>query len=397
VELAVANNSRIKITSSDIAIANETRRQAHRARGVTVQANHVSSYTDLQMENAEAIYGSTYQESYENSVTASYPLYTGGVIKNTIKRAESDHKSRKHAHEKSLQDMKQSVASALYAVFRAEDMTVLSEGSVERLVAHVDSVQIHYENGRVGKSDLLRSEVELSNARQNLIRARNDHEVAIKRLNSLMGMPLDTELKIVKAMSREKFAHTLEECIEFGRSNQPELAVAALAIESAKAEAAVARGELLPRATLTATQNLRSSTAFPGKDADSFNAALNIRYDVLDSGVRSSKIAAADESVRRAGHNYASVLDSVTLAVNSDYNGVIEAFERLEESVPTIDKAREAYAIALSRYNEGVGTNIDVVDSETALTQANSNHTQALCDYNVALASLENSMGGKFK
>jgi outer membrane protein TolC len=87
----------------------------------------------------------------------------------------------------------------------------------------------------------------------------------------------------------------------------------------------------------------------------------------------------------------------VTLAVNSDYNGVIEAFERLEESVPTIDKAREAYAIALSRYNEGVGTNIDVVDSETALTQANSNHTQALCDYNVALASLENSMGGKFK
>jgi hypothetical protein len=47
VGLAIANNSRIKMASSDIVIANETRRQAHRARGVTVSLNHASSYTDL--------------------------------------------------------------------------------------------------------------------------------------------------------------------------------------------------------------------------------------------------------------------------------------------------------------------------------------------------------------
>jgi outer membrane protein TolC len=69
----------------------------------------------------------------------------------------------------------------------------------------------------------------------------------------------------------------------------------------------------------------------------------------------------------------------------------------VDESVSAISKAQEAYDIAVNRYNEGVGTNIDVVDSQSALTLASSNHTQALCDYNIALARIENSMGGDLK
>jgi hypothetical protein len=57
------------------------------------------------MENAEILYGGTYQESYANSVTASYPIYAGGVIKHSIIQAETEHKSKRHAYEKSLQDM----------------------------------------------------------------------------------------------------------------------------------------------------------------------------------------------------------------------------------------------------------------------------------------------------
>jgi len=58
-----------------------------------------------------------------------------------------------------------------------------------------------------------------------------------------------------------------------------------------------------------------------------------------------------------------------------------------------IDKAREAYRISLARYREGVGTNMDVLDAQTALQQAYSNNTQALCDYNIAVARIENAVG----
>jgi outer membrane protein TolC len=276
-------------------------------------------------------------------------------------------------------------------------MAKLSAGSVARLVAHVDNVRIQYENGKVGKADLLRSEVELSNARQNLISANNDHDVAVKQLNNQMGMPLGTELRISETLKYEKFAHTLEECVEFGRANHPELIMAALAIESAESDAAIARGDMRPKASLTATQNLSDNSSWPGAKADSFSLALNAEFTILDSGVGLSKITAADAVLQRARRNYEVTLNSRMLAINSDYNGIIEASRRLDESIPTIGKAQEAYEIALDRYNEGVGTNIDVVDSQTALTQANSNYTQALCDYNMALSRLENSIGGEFK
>jgi outer membrane protein TolC len=70
-----------------------------------------------------------------------------------------------------------------------------------------------------------------------------------------------------------------------------------------------------------------------------------------------------------------------------------EAGLRIEKGARAVDMAQEAYRIALVRYREGVGTNIDVLDAHAALSQSESNHTQALCDYNIAVARLVNAMG----
>ena len=117
----------------------------------------------------------------------------------------------------------------------------------------------------------------------------------------------------------------------------------------------------------------------------------------MDSGIGASKVSSAEESVRRAKYNHEQIREGVLLAVSSHYNSIMEAAQRVGESASAISKAQEAYDIALYHYNEGVGTNIDVVDFQNALTQANSNHTQALCDYNIALVRIENSIGGILK
>jgi outer membrane protein TolC len=392
-EMAIANNNRIKIAESDAAIAGEARRQAHRARGVTVSATHSSSYTEYQGES----YMQSHGESYTNSLTASYPLYTGGVVGNTIKRADIEYRSQNEALRKSHQDLKLDVVRSIYTILQAEDAAYQAEESARRLTAHVDNVRVQYENGRVGKADLLRSEVELSNAKQSRIRTLSDLDTAMKQLDNLMGVSLDTELRIEEKMTYEKYPHTLEECLAFAGRAHPNLTMASLAVESAKAGVRVAKGERLPRASLRATQNLGSATDWPGAETDTFSVGIDVEYTVMDAGIGASKVAAAEEALRKAQYHYEQMRDSIFLAVNSDYNSIMEAAQRVEESASAISKAQEAYEIAENRYNEGVGTNIDVVDSQNALTLAVSNHTQALCDYNVALARIENSMGGVLK
>jgi outer membrane protein TolC len=389
-ELAFANNHRVKIAESDVTLAGEARRQAHGMGSVTVSVAHSSSYTDYQGES----YSQSHGESYGNSVSAAYPLYTGGTVANTIKKADSDYKSQNEGLRKSRQDLKLDVVRGVYAVLRAEDAARQAEESTKRLAAHVESVGIQYENGRVGKSDLLRSEVELSNANQSRIRALSDLNTAIKQLNNLMGVPLDTTLRVNEKMTYEKYAPTLEECLAFAGRAHPGLTIASLAIESAEAGVRVAKGQRLPQASLTVTQNLGSAREWPGADADTFSVGVRVDYTVMDGGVGASKVSSAEEAVRKAKYNYEQIRESVFLAVNSNYNSIMEAAQRVGESASAISKAREAYSIAVNRYNEGIGTNIDVVDSQSALTLATSNHTQALCDYNIALALIENSMGG---
>jgi outer membrane protein TolC len=395
-ELATANNNRIKIAESDVAIAGETRRQAHRANGVTVSLTHKSTYTDYQADAYAQSYGS-HGKSYSNSITASYALYTGGVVGNTIKKADSDYKSQNEALRKSRQDLKLDVVRGIYTLLQAEDAVLQAEESVKRLAAHVENVSIHHEHGRVGKADWLRSEVELSNAKLSHIGALSRYDSALKQLNSLMGIPLDTPLQIEEKMVYESYAPTREECVSFAKRTHPDVARALYAIKSAEAQARIAEGGRRPSASLAVTQNLGSAKAWPGTKVDSFTVGVNVEYTIMDAGAGASKVSSAKEAVRRAQYTYEQTLEAVILAVNSDYDSIMEAAQRVEESVTAIGKAQEAYAIAVHRYNEGVGTNIDVVDFQDALTVTRSNHTQALCDYSIALARIENSMGGRLK
>lgn len=388
-KLAIANSKRIKIAESEVIIANEDRRQAHRTNSIGLSLTHKYSSTSVYVPDIE-------EKSYTNAITAAYPIYTGGRIQNGIKAAEIGLDVQKMSLSKAIQDVSVSVIVEIYSILQAEDVVKMHEESLGRLKAHSGYVLIQYENGRVSKADLLRSEVEVSNEEQTLISARNTLDTAIKQLNSAMGVSLDTEIIIKETLSYKKYERSLEECIEYAIQNRPDIEAAALEIERAKAGVNVARGEKAPQATLSATQNLLSEESWPGYKQDYFNITLEVDYKILDSGVTDSKIASARETMVKAASGYEQIKEAVELEVTSYYLSIQEAERRIFESRTVIDKAGEAYEIALVRYSEGIGTNIDVMDSQIALTQANSNYTQALCDYNISLARIENAMGGLF-
>lgn len=86
-------------------------------------------------------------------------------------------------------------------------------------------------------------------------------------------------------------------------------------------------------------------------------------------------------------------MDSVNLDVRSNYLGLREAEKRISTTKLAVEQADEDYRIAQLRYMSGVGTNTDVLDAQVALTQAKTNYTKALYDYNTSKTALETSIG----
>lgn len=72
-----------------------------------------------------------------------------------------------------------------------------------------------------------------------------------------------------------------------------------------------------------------------------------------------------------------------------------EAEKRIDTNKVAVGKAEEDLVIAREKYNAGVGTNLDVIDAQLALTQAKTNEIQALYDYNVNVAKIDKAIGLK--
>ena len=389
IEMALKTNPTVKISEAESNVAKAQKDGAKASRWVSIDYSHSASrggyYDPVGTQSGPG-------DTFSNGFTASIPLYTGGKLSGTIEQAVQNYKSSEYGVDESYQAVKLSATNGYYAVLQAIDTVKLSKDSVERLSAHLQNVQAQYDVGVVAKVDVLRSQVELADAEQTLIKAQNAYDLAVADLNNIIGLPHGTDLKVTESLQYNKYDNPMENCINFALANRPELFQAEAGIEAAKAAVKVAKSGYMPQVAASASNDW-SSTSWPGDDNQNWGVGVSVSMNVFDSGVTAAKVNASEASLYKAEETYRQTKDSVQLDVRNNYLSLREAEKRIATSKVAVDSAEEDYRISQLRYQAGVGTNIDVMDAQVALTQAKNNYVQALYDYNTSSAALAKSMG----
>ena len=391
IEMALKTNPTVKISEAESSVALAQKDEAKASRWLSIDYTHKTArggYYDPDPSSSQY----APRNSHTNGFTASIPLYTGGKLSGTIEQAVQNYKSSEYGVDESYQAVKLSATNGYYAVLQAIDTVKLSKDSVERLSAHLQNVQAQYDVGVVAKVDVLRSQVELANAEQNLIKAQNAYDLAVADLNNIIGLPHGTELNVTESLQYSKYDNPMENCINFALANRPELFQAEAGIEAAKAAVKVAKSGYMPQVAASASNDW-SSTSWPGDDNQNWGVGVSVSMNVFDSGVTAAKVNASEASLYKAEETYRQTKDSVQLDVRNNYLSLREAEKRIATSKVAVDSAEEDYRISQLRYQAGVGTNIDVMDAQVALTQAKNNYVQALYDYNTSSAALAKAMG----
>ena len=391
IEMALKTNPTVKISEAESSVAKAQKDEAKASRWLSIDYTHKTArggYYDPDPSSSQY----APRNSHTNGFTASIPLYTGGKLSGTIEQAVQNYKSSEYGVDESYQAVKLSATNGYYAVLQAIDTVKLSKDSVERLSAHLQNVQAQYDVGVVAKVDVLRSQVELADAEQTLIKAQNAYDLAVADLNNIIGLPHGTDLKVTESLQYNKYDNPMENCINFALANRPELFQAEASIEAAKAAVKVAKSGYMPQVAASASNDW-SSTSWPGDDNQNWGVGVSVSMNVFDSGVTAAKVNASEASLYKAEETYRQTKDSVQLDVRNNYLSLREAEKRIATSKVAVDSAEEDYRISQLRYQAGVGTNIDVMDAQVALTQAKNNYVQALYDYNTSSAALAKSMG----
>lgn len=401
IQRALLTNPSVKIAEYNRKAAKADYSAAKGARGISISLSHESGrggYADnhILRDAAGRILSNDKQigNTHSNSITASLPIFTGGELQGQIGQAKANYRSMLSAEEQAYNEMKETATTGYFNMLNATNMKALRQESVDRLQAHLDNVIAQYNVGIVARADVLRSEVELANAQQNYITASNEYDVAEATLNNIIGTPLGTTLLLKDRLQYEPYENDMAYCLAYSEQHRPELKQAEYAIDSAEAALVVARSGHMPKVYANASNNWGGNGSdWPGDDDENWSVGVTASMNVFDSGVTWSKIHAAQENLAKAKEAQRQIKDNVELEVRTDYLNLREAEKRITTTQVAVASAEEDYHIAVVRYQAGVGTNIDVMDAQEALTQAKTNYYQALYNYNTSKAALNTSMG----
>lgn len=397
IQRALLTNPSVKIAEYNRKAAKADYSAAKSARGISISLSHSTGrngYADPQYNQQLNIWTKGIGNSHSNSITASLPIFTGGELQGQIGQAKANYRSMLSAEEQAYNEMKETATTGYFNMLNATNMKALRQESVDRLQAHLDNVIAQYNVGIVARADVLRSEVELANAQQNYITASNEYDVAEATLNNIIGTPLGTTLLLKDRLQYEPYENDMAYCLAYSEQHRPELKQAEYAIDSAEAALVVARSGHMPKVYANASNNWGGNGSdWPGDDDENWSVGVTASMNVFDSGVTWSKIHAAQENLAKAKESQRQIKDNVELEVRTDYLNLREAEKRITTTQVAVASAEEDYHIAVVRYQAGVGTNIDVMDAQEALTQAKTNYYQALYNYNTSKAALNTSMG----
>lgn len=333
--------------------------------------------------------------AFSNGISVNIPLYTGGLVEGQIDVAKL---GKTNAQEEILrveQATKYSAIEGYYGLLAYQELQGVYHEAVDNLQGHLDNVQAQYNVGTKARVDVLSSDVSLANAKTTAITADNNVAVAESNLNNILGLPLETKLNLADhQLPFDTYNISLQEATDYAMKYRPEVLQAAIAVQEAERNIDIANAGNRPTVAITGGNDWADNT-FPGIDANkrSWKVAAGVTYSLYDGGATKAKVNQAKQDLLVARETEQKTREAVQLEVKQAYLNIRSAAQKVEETQTVVDQARENYRIQNIRYQAGVGINLDVLDAQLSLNEAQVNHIQALYDYNVGIAKLEQVMG----
>jgi outer membrane protein TolC len=333
------------------------------------------------------------------NLTARQALYAGGGIKSSINAATLTREAAIFGLQETINAALLDVRTRFYTVLLAREDIKVQEQNLELLQSQLRDVTLRFEAGAISNFERLRAEVALANARPPLIKARNDLRLAGEELRRALGlMPAGGESsgqapELIGALTFDPLQLELPAALDAARSGRPELRRLAKLLSAAEAGELTARADYYPSLALTAGGELRKG---PTENFSDSLRGLRTGAQAQWNGnprATAGRVQQAESLIEQARLALGAAELAVQVEVRRALSSLEEAAELVGATRQSVKQAEEAVRIALTRYQAGMSPQLDLLQSQVALTAARTNQLRANYDHNVALARLRYALG----
>lgn len=339
----------------------------------------------------------------DNSVTTtlsiSQTLFKGSVYAGIRATRIADELSEElfiGAKAKTISEVKK----AYYDVLIANEQKRLIEQSISRgMDAHKDS-RLLFQQGLAADIDTLRTFLAVENLRPNLIKAESSVEIAKTILITKMGVNKTEQVVLTDSLSYMDDDQLLsfQEAYETAISQRPEVKQLSLQVKAGDEYVSAAFSDFLP--TLTAFGQVQLQSQFSDKDKlgdtrwpRSTYVGLELSLPIFSGFKTTSKVQQAEIEKMQVQTQLENTKEVIRSEIKVSLTNVAEAKKRIDVQRRTVQTAERSYAITRSRRAQGIGSQLELTDSELQLNQAKTNYLQAVYDYLAARVDLEKALG----
>ena len=329
-------------------------------------------------------------DEYSSGVSLKHNIYDFGKTTTRVEIQRLNLDSSRLDLENVSDQIVFNVKQAYYRVLQAKRNRDVAEEAVRQFKKHLEQAKGFYEVGTKPKFDVTKAEVDLSNAKLNLIKAENAIKVSRVILSNTMGMPDAPEYSLVDNLTFVRYDVTLEDMLKMAYRQRADLRSILIKKKAAETSVEISKKDYYPTLSGNAAYS-RVGERFPLEDG--WNVGMTISFPVFSGLSTGYQVEEAMGNLNVLKANEEALRQGVVLEVQQAYLNLKDVEERIPTAELIVKQAEENLEMANGRYAAGVGNPIEVTDAEVSLSNAKTAYIQSLYDYKATRASLEKAMG----
>ena len=334
------------------------------------------------------------RDLYKAGIVIQQPIFLGGRLDAAYKASQYSRDAQAQGKKAIEEELTFQVTRAYRTVQVAEAFQKVAAEAHDLLAVHEHDVTILVEKGTNPEIDLLRTRTELANTRTELNAADNAVDLAHSALKNLLVIPLEESVSLTEALGRPlKPEDDLSHLTKLALDRRPEISAITFKIAAAEQGLRAAKGEYMPSVALEGRYEYMEGDFRDLEGGDHWTIGVGAQLPLWNWGETAAKVREAKSQLVQVRIQRDKTTDRIRLEVRQAFLDLGKAEKNIVAAESALNTAKEAYRQARARYRAGEGTNTDVLDVRAALSRAEANHTQALFDYNVALAAINRAVG----
>ena len=296
-------------------------------------------------------------------------------------------------------DIIESVNKAYYVVLNTKERLSLVNSNLDRIESLLNDTEILYENGFVEKLDVDRIKVSYNNLNAEKIKAERLYDLSLSVLKFQIGFPVNDKLSVKGSIEDVILSVNEYDIQSFDYSDRIEHSILNTNKRLKSYDLKNNRSQFLPQiyANLSYGYNTSSSEYdlfFNSNRWKNYGTVgLQVIVPIFDGFNKRSKINRSKIVVQQVENQIKFLERSIDLQINQNYIELKNAIESLNVSKDNLVLANEVYNVSEKKYKEGVGSNLEVLDSNNALKTAQTNYYNAYYQAIISKINLEKTLG----